>query len=110
MSEDIVKNYPGTTEGHGHTGEGAVASGSTADAAAIVNGRVGVMGNIAGANYGDAQLGVNPVGTPGGILLPEQARRFIDYVWDATVLAKDGRRVTMRANTMELEKLTLVSV
>ena len=107
MSEDIVKNYPGTTEGHGHTGEGAVASGSTADAAAIVNGRVGVMGNIAGANYGDAQLGVNPVGTPGGILLPEQARRFIDYVWDATVLAKDGRRVTMRANTMELEKVNV---
>jgi hypothetical protein len=107
MSEDIVKNYPGTTQGHTHTGEGAVASGSTADAAAIVNGRVGVMGNIDGANYGDAQLGVNPVGTPGGILLPEQARRFIDYVWDATVLAKDGRRVTMRANTMELEKVNV---
>lgn len=107
MSEDIVKNYPGTAQGHTHTGEGAVASGSTADAAAIVNGRVGVMGNIDGANYGDAQLGVNPVGTPGGILLPEQARRFIDYVWDATVLAKDGRRVTMRANTMELEKVNV---
>lgn len=107
MSEDIVKNYPGTSQGHTHTGEGAVASGSTADAAAIVNGRVGVMGNIDGANYGDAQLGVNPVGTPGGILLPEQARRFIDYVWDATVLAKDGRRVTMRANTMELEKVNV---
>jgi len=107
MSEDIVKNYPGTTQVHTHTGEGAVASGSTADAAAIVNGRVGVMGNIDGANYGDAQLGVNPVGTPGGILLPEQARRFIDYVWDATVLAKDGRRVTMRANTMELEKVNV---
>ena len=107
MSEDIVKNYPGSTQNHTHTGEGAVASGSTADAAAIVNGRVGVMGNIDGANYGDTQLGVNPVGTPGGILLPEQARRFIDYVWDATVLAKDGRRVTMRANTMELEKVNV---
>jgi hypothetical protein len=107
MSEDIVKNYPGTTVGHGHSGEGAVASGSTADAGVIVGGRVGVLGNTDGANYGDAQLGVNPVGTPGGILLPEQARRFIDYVWDATVLAKDGRRVTMRANTMELEKVNV---
>lgn len=108
MSEDIVKNYPGTTQGHTHTGEGAVASGSTADAAAIVNGREGVMGNIDGANYGTSGAnGVNPVGTPGGILLPEQARRFIDYVWDATVLAKDGRRVTMRANTMELEKVNV---
>jgi hypothetical protein len=28
-------------------------------------------------------------------------------VWDATVLAKDGRRVTMRANTMELEKVNV---
>jgi hypothetical protein len=28
-------------------------------------------------------------------------------VWDATILAKDGRRVTMRANTMELEKVNV---
>jgi hypothetical protein len=108
MSEDIVKNYPGTTLGHGHDGTGAVASGSTADAAAIVSGRDGVLGNITGANYGTSGANaVNPVGTAGGILLPEQARRFIDYVWDATVLAKDGRRVTMRANTMELEKVNV---
>ena len=43
----------------------------------------------------------------GGILKPRQANRFIDYVWDATVLAKDGRRVTMRANTMEIEKVNV---
>jgi len=108
MSEDIVKNYPGTTTAHGHDGTGAVASGSTGNAAAIVSGRDGVLGNITGANYGTSGANaVNPVGTPGGILLPEQARRFIDYVWDATVLAKDGRRVTMRANTMELEKVNV---
>jgi len=108
MSEDIVKNYPGTTAAHGHDGTGAVASGSTGNAAAIVSGRDGVLGNITGANYGTSGANaVNPVGTPGGILLPEQARRFIDYVWDATVLAKDGRRVTMRANTMELEKVNV---
>jgi len=109
MSEDIVKNYPGTPQGHTHTGEGTVASGSTADAGAIVGGRTGVLGNTDGAEYGvlSGPNAVNPVGTPGGILLPEQARRFIDYVWDATVLAKDGRRVTMRANTMELEKVNV---
>jgi hypothetical protein len=28
-------------------------------------------------------------------------------VWDATVLAKDGRKVTMRANTMEIEKVNV---
>jgi hypothetical protein len=67
------------------------------------------MGNIATANFGvtSGPNAVNPSGTPGGILLPEQARRFIDYVWDATVLAQDGRRVTMRANTMELEKVNV---
>ena len=65
------------------------------------------LGFSATAEYGDQVLGVNPTGTPGGILAPEQARRFIDYVWDATVLAKDGRRVTMRANTMEIEKVNV---
>jgi HK97 family phage major capsid protein len=66
------------------------------------------LGNVNGANFGTTgPNSVNPTGTPGGILAPEQARRFIDYVWDATVLAKDGRRVTMRANTMELEKVNV---
>ena len=67
------------------------------------------LGNVNGANFGitTGPNAVNPTGTPGGILAPEQARRFIDYVWDGTVLAKDGRRVTMRANTMELEKVNV---
>lgn len=67
------------------------------------------LGNVDGAEFGvtTGPNAVNPTGTPGGILAPEQARRFIDYVWDATVLAKDGRRVTMRANTMELEKVNV---
>jgi hypothetical protein len=66
------------------------------------------LGNVSGANFGaSGPNAVNPTGTPGGILAPEQARRFIDYVWDATVLAKDGRRVTMRANTMEIEKVNV---
>ena len=38
---------------------------------------------------------------------PEQGRQFIDYIWDATVLARDGRRITMRGNTMELEKVNV---
>jgi HK97 family phage major capsid protein len=50
---------------------------------------------------------VNPTGVAGGILAPEQSRRFIDYVWDATVLANDGRKVTMRANTQEIEKVNV---
>jgi hypothetical protein len=116
MSEqntDIVKNYPGSpTESHAHNGDGAFASGAIGGA--TVTGPDGnlspaaSLGNIAEANFGSyGANSVNPTGTPGGILAPEQARRFIDYVWDATVLAKDGRRVTMRANTMELEKVNV---
>jgi hypothetical protein len=115
MSEqEIVKNYPGSpTVGHQHAGDGAFASGDIGGATATspTTSDIGAnLGNIAVANFGANPAGpnaVNPTGTPGGILLPEQARRFIDYVWDATVLAKDGRRVTMRANTMELEKVNV---
>jgi hypothetical protein len=68
------------------------------------------LGNVSGGTFGvtTGANAINPFpGTNGGVLNPEQARRFIDYVWDATVLAKDGRRVTMRANTMEIEKVNV---
>jgi hypothetical protein len=114
MSEqEIVKNYPGApTEAHQHSGDGAFASGDIGGATATspTTSDIGAqLGNIATPEWGvtTGPNSVNPTGTPGGILLPEQARRFIDYVWDATVLAKDGRRVTMRANTMELEKVNV---
>jgi hypothetical protein len=117
MSEqntEIVKNYPGSpTESHAHNGDGSFASGAIGGATTTdANGNLtpaASLGNIATANFGTTSgaNAVNPTGTPGGILAPEQARRFIDYVWDATVLAKDGRKVTMRANTMELEKVNV---
>jgi hypothetical protein len=114
MSEqEIVKNYPGTTEAHNHDGQGAFASGAVGSATTTgPDGNLSPaasLGNIATANFGvtSGANAVNPTGTPGGILAPEQARRFIDYVWDATVLAKDGRKVTMRANTMEIEKVNV---
>ncbi len=117
MSEEIKKNQPGTSGNIGGTapglyqGQGAFASGS--DAAANVPGNYtdgGVLGNIPTALSGvtSGPNAVNPSGdAASGILRPEQARQFIDYVWDATVLAQDGRRVTMRANTMELEKVNV---
>ncbi len=114
MSEqEIVKNYPGSpTVSHNHQGDGAFASGDIGGATATspTSNDIGAnLGNIATPEWGvtTGPNSVNPTGTPGGILLPEQARRFIDYVWDATVLAKDGRRVTMRANTMEIEKVNV---
>jgi len=86
--------------------EGVFASGGIGG---VSNPAADVLGNVPDAIYGvtTGPNAVNPTGVAGGILAPEQARRFIDYVWDATVLANDGRRVTMRANTMELEKVNV---
>jgi hypothetical protein len=111
MAEEVLKNQPSEDGGYGdpnpglYQGQGAVASGGIGT---VEDPALGVLGNIPTANFGEpTQNGVSPTGLPGGILNPEQARRFIDYVWDATVLAQDGRRVTMRANTMELEKVNV---
>jgi hypothetical protein len=117
MSEEIKKNQPSDSGQLGHPspgnfqGQGGFASGSE-DGANIPGNYAtgGTLNNIPNATFGltDGPNAVNPSGADGGgILRPEQARRFIDYVWDGTVLAKDGRRVTMRANTMELEKVNV---
>ena len=122
MAEEIVdntieKNQPSSgAEYYGdpnpglYQGQGAVANLGVGGVPGIVGGDAwGTPGVIDPANMGTTSgpNAVNPVGAPGGILNPEQARRFIDYVWDATVLAQDGRRVTMRANTIELEKVNV---
>jgi HK97 family phage major capsid protein len=106
MSEEINKNYPGSGANEVN-GQGAFASGGIGG---VENPGDNTLGNIPTASFGitSGPNAVNPSGDAGsGILRPEQARRFIDYVWDATVLAKDGRRVTMRANSMELEKVNV---
>lgn len=104
---EIVKNYPGSTSPAGQlNSEGTFAAGGIGS---VTSPAGGVLGNTPTANMGvtTGPNAVNPTGSLGGILLPEQARRFIDYVWDATVLAQDGRKVTMRANTIELEKVNV---
>ena len=117
MSEEIIKNQPGESGELGGTapglyqGQGAFGSGEVDGGVfGATDSGQSTLGNIPNANFGvtTGANAVNPSGDTGsGILRPEQARRFIDYVWDATVLAKDGRRVTMRANTMELEKVNV---
>ncbi len=108
MSEEIIKNQPGADGETGlYNGQGAFASGGIGG---VTDPGANTLGNIPTANFGvtSGPNAVNPSGdAASGILRPEQARRFIDYVWDATVLAKDGRRVTMRANSMELEKVNV---
>lgn len=109
MSEEIIKNNPGATYPNSEGGFAAGGIGGVSDPS------FAYLGNVPTAEYGltNGANAVNPSYTespnyPGaGILRPEQARRFIDYVWDATTLANDGRRVTMRANTMELEKVNV---
>jgi len=113
MSEEIKKNQPSDEGQLGHPnpgnfqGQGAFASGGIGG---VTDPGAATLGNIPNAEFGvtTGPNAVNPSGdAASGILRPEQARRFIDYVWDGTVLAKDGRRVTMRANTMELEKVNV---
>lgn len=40
-----------------------------------------------------------------GLLDPEQADRFIDYMWDATVLGSQVRTIRMKSDTVELDKI-----
>ena len=113
QDKDIAKNYPGSGgSGAELNSQGSLVSGGVGSATGLDSAAASVgsqLGNTATANFGVTTGGnaVNPTGAAGGILAPEQARRFIDYVWDATVLAKDGRKVTMRANTMEIEKVNV---
>jgi len=105
---------PGTTDNVGNP--------NTHHASGYIGvGGVGQQNDGDALNYGNMGQALNPqaMGAPspididpsgqvgGGVLNPEQSRQFIDYVWDATMLARDGRRITMRANTMELEKVNV---
>ena len=113
QNKDLEKNYPGSGgAGNEINSQGGFVSGGVGGATGLDSAAASVgsqLGNTATAAFGSTSgaNAVNPTGAAGGILAPEQARRFIDYVWDATVLAKDGRRVTMRANTMEIEKVNV---
>lgn len=55
-------------------------------------------------------ISTSTIGTPpsgGGLLRPEQSSRFIDYMWDATTLGSQVRKVQMRANEMELDRMAV---
>jgi hypothetical protein len=41
----------------------------------------------------------------GGLLNPEQANRFIDYMWDSTVLGSQVRTIRMRSDTIDIDKI-----
>lgn len=43
----------------------------------------------------------------GGLLNAEQSNRFIDYMWDATVLGGQVRTIRMRSNTQDIDKVNV---
>ena len=55
------------------------------------------------------QTGDNGVTVPSGtgLLYPDQANRFLDYMWDATILAKQARTIRMRSNTTEIDRVAV---
>lgn len=50
---------------------------------------------------------VQVAGGNGGILMNEQANRFIDYMWDETVLGQTVRQIRMNAPTREIDRMDL---
>ncbi len=44
-------------------------------------------------------------GGGGGLLNAEQSNKFIDYMWDATVLGPQVRTIRMRSNTVDIDKI-----
>jgi len=63
-----------------------------------------LRGSMAGA--ADPTTGIH-VGSEGkgGLLNPEQSARFLDYMFDATVVGKLARTVRMRADTTEIDRI-----
>ena len=65
-------------------------------------------GGYAGATQTAPNFFSETVNAPrSGFLNPEQSSAFIDYMWDATTLAKEGRRIAMRATVVDIDKIAI---
>jgi hypothetical protein len=64
---------------------------------------------LLGTNAGLTTTGDDGPQTKGGagLLYPDQANRFLDYMWDATILAKSARTIRMRSNTTEIDRVAV---
>ncbi|MFZ9740587.1 MAG: phage major capsid protein [Candidatus Nanopelagicaceae bacterium] len=60
-----------------------------------------------GSTTGGAGVHVASEAGNGGLLNPEQSARFLDYVFDATVIGKVARTVRMRADTTEIDRMSV---
>jgi hypothetical protein len=62
-----------------------------------------VTGSFSGSN---SEGGIHTGATSkGGLLNPEQSARFLDYMFDATVIGKVARTVRMKADTTEIDRI-----
>ena len=74
--------------------EKTIASGTTA------------ISSISGSAASTAGIHVGAEGN-GGLLNPEQSARFLDYMFDATVIGKVARTVRMKADTTEIDRMSV---
>ncbi len=81
--------------------EKAVAAGTT----------IAGTGQAAGGTFlsatGGTGVHVGSEAGNGGALNPEQSARFLDYMFDATVIGKVARTVRMRADTTEIDRMSV---
>ena len=58
-----------------------------------------------GSSTGGSGIHVASENGNGGLLNPEQSARFLDYMFDATVIGKVARTVRMKADTTEIDRI-----
>jgi len=60
-----------------------------------------------GSSTGGSGVHVASENGNGGLLNPEQSARFLDYMIDATVIGKVARTVRMKADTTEIDRMSV---
>ena len=65
-----------------------------------------VTGSYASTSGGSGVHAASENGN-GGLLNPEQSARFLDYMFDATVIGKVARTVRMKADTTEIDRMSI---
>jgi hypothetical protein len=72
---------------------------------AIANGTT-ATGTFASTTGGSGVHVASEAGN-GGLLNPEQSARFLDYMFDATVIGKVARTVRMKSDTAEIDRMSV---
>ena len=63
--------------------------------------------NTFGSATGGTGVHVASEAGNGGLLNPEQSARFLDYMFDATVIGKVARTVRMKSDTAEIDRMSV---